>query len=182
PHQGVVAIGGLISFQPLQETLSSVVDEGKVPLVLVLDGITDTRNLGAIARSAYCYGAHALVIPAGNNAAVTEEAIKTSAGALLHLPVCRVASVQEAIDLLHLNGLQIVATTLQGTGPVSAVRLDVPIAFVLGAEDKGVSPYVLQRADHLSRIPMGDRFDSLNVSVAAGILLYEAFQQRQQTV
>lgn len=177
-HQGVVAIAGLISYQPLQEIISQVIDKGEMPLVVLLDGITDTRNLGAIARSALCYGAHALIVPTSNNAAITEEAIKTSAGALEHLPICRTASVEQAIDLLHLNGIQVVATLLHTEQSLSAVDLRVPIALVMGAEDKGVSAFVLKHADHLVRIPMTPNFDSLNVSVAAGILLYETFQQR----
>lgn len=179
-HQGVVAIAGLISYLPLQEVISQVVDTGNAPLIVLLDGITDTRNLGAIARSAYCYGAHALVIPAANNAAITEDALKTSAGALEHLSVCRVASVEQAVDIMHLNGLQIVATALQQSQAIAAADLSVPLCIVMGAEDKGVSSYVLKKADHLVRIPMSENFDSLNVSVAAGIMLYETFKQRNQ--
>jgi len=177
-HQGVVAIAGLIRYQPLQEIISRTVERGEVPLIVLLDGITDTRNLGAIARAAYCYGAHALVIPTANNAAITEEAIKTSAGALEHLDVCRVASVQQAIDILQLNGIQTLASALHATQVISAIDLSVPLAFILGAEDKGVSPYALKKADYLARIPMTGNFDSLNVAVASGILLYEVYQQR----
>ncbi|OJV52209.1 MAG: 23S rRNA (guanosine(2251)-2'-O)-methyltransferase RlmB [Bacteroidetes bacterium 43-16] len=178
-HQGVVAIAGLIKYQPLQGVIDQVVDAGNVPLFVLLDGITDTRNLGAIARSAFSFGAQALIIPSSNNAAVTEEGIKTSAGALEKLPVCRVASVQQAIDTLKLNGIQIVATTLETPREISEVPLNEPIAIVMGAEDTGVSPYVLKTADHLVKIPMSDQFDSLNVSVAAGIMLYQTFIQRK---
>lgn len=177
-HQGVVAIAGLIEYQPLQEIISRVVDKGATPLVVLLDGITDTRNLGAIARSAYCYGAHALVIPASNNAAITEEGIKASAGALEHIPVCRTASVEQAIDVLHQNGLQVAATALQTSMEVHKADLTVPLAIVMGSEDKGVSDFVLKHADLLVRIPMPGNFDSLNVSVAAGILLYEVQRQK----
>lgn len=178
-HQGVVAIAGLIKYQPLQGIIDQVVDAGKVPLFVLLDGITDTRNLGAIARSAYSFGAQAIIIPSSNNAAVTEEGIKTSAGALEKIPVCRVASVQQAIDTLKLNGIQIAATTLETSKDISEAPLDEPIAIVMGAEDTGVSPYVLKTADHLVRIPMSDQFDSLNVSVATGIMLYQTFIQRK---
>jgi 23S rRNA (guanosine2251-2'-O)-methyltransferase len=177
-HQGVVAIVGLVRYQPLQEIISRAVDKGEAPLIVLLDGITDTRNLGAIARAAYCYGAHALVIPSANNAAITEEAVKTSAGALEHLPVCRVASVQQAIDTLQLNGIQTLASTLESETVPGEIDLRVPVALILGSEDKGVSPYVLKKSDHLARIPMAGNFDSLNVAVAAGILLYETFSQR----
>lgn len=177
-HQGVVAIASLVSYQPLQEMISRAVDKGEAPLIVLLDGITDTRNLGAIARAAYCYGAHALVIPGANNAAITEEAVKTSAGALEHLAVCRVASVQQAMDTLQLNGIQTVASTLGSDTLLRNIDLSVPVALILGSEDKGVSAYVLKKSDHLARIPMAGNFDSLNVAVAAGILLYETFSQR----
>lgn len=177
-HQGVVAIGGLIEYQPLQEVISQAVDRGETPLVVLLDGITDTRNLGAIARSAHCYGAHALVVPSSNNAAITEEGIKASAGALEHIPVCRIASVEQAIDILHMNGLQIAATSLQSSSPIQHTDLNIPLAIVMGSEDKGVSEHVLKHADHLVRIPMTGNFDSLNVSVAAGIMLYEVQRQK----
>lgn len=177
-HQGVVAIAGLIEYQPLQEIISQAVDKGETPLVVVLDGVTDTRNLGAIARSAHCYGAHALVVPTSNNAAITEEGIKASAGALEHIPVCRIASVEQAVDLLHLNGIQVVATAVQTSAAIHTADLTVPLAIVMGAEDKGVSDFVLKHADHLVHIPMAGNFDSLNVSVAAGIMLYEVNRQK----
>lgn len=180
-HQGVVAIGGLIEYQPLQEIISQAVDKGETPLIVLLDGITDTRNLGAIARSAHCYGAHALVIPSSNNAAITEEGLKASAGALESIPVCRVASVEQAVDILHLNGIQIVATSLKSSDLITQVDLTIPLALVMGSEDKGVSDFILKRADHLVRIPMADSFDSLNVSVASGIMLYEVQRQKNFT-
>ncbi len=179
-HQGVIAIAGLISYMPLQEVISQVVDQGLSPLMVLLDGITDTRNLGAIARSAHCYGAHALIVPAVNSAAITEEAVKTSAGALEHLPICRVASIEQALEILQLNGIHIVATALQEQQDIAEAPLDGPICIVMGAEDKGVGSEVLKKADHLARIPMAGTFDSLNVSVAAGIMLYETFKQRQR--
>jgi len=177
-HQGVVAIAGLIEYQQLQDIISLAFDKGAVPLIIVADGITDTRNLGAIARTAYCYGAHALVFPTSNSAAITEESIKTSAGALEHLPVCRAASVQQAMDVLKLNGIKCIATALQTSGLISETDLKDPLAIIMGSEDKGVSDYVLKHADQLVHIPMSGNFDSLNVSVAAGIMLYETYRQR----
>ena len=176
-HQGVVAIAGLITFLPLQEVISQVVDQGEMPLLVILDGITDTRNLGAIARSAHCYGATALVIPATNNAAITEEAVKTSAGALESLPICRVATVDEAISTAKLNGIQVIATTLDAKENITTVDFKIPTAIVMGAEDKGVSNMVLKHADALVSIPMSKNFESLNVAVATGVVLYEAFRQ-----
>lgn len=180
-HQGVVAIAGLIRYQPLQEIISQAVDKGESPLIILLDGVTDTRNLGAIARAAYCYGAHALVVPSANNAAITEETVKTSAGSLEHLAVCRVASVQQALDILQLNGIHTLASTLDSAVSITDIDLTHPVALILGSEDKGVSPYVLKKSDHLARIPMPGNFDSLNVAVAAGILLYETFSQRKKS-
>ena len=176
-HQGVVAIAGLITFLPLQEVISQVVDQGEMPLLVILDGITDTRNLGAIARSAHCYGATALVIPATNNAAITEEAVKTSAGALESLPICRVATVDEAISIAKLNGIQVIATTLDAKENITTIDFKIPTAIVMGAEDKGVSNMVLKHADALVNIPMSKNFESLNVAVATGVVLYEAFRQ-----
>lgn len=177
-HQGVIAIAGLLPFQPLQEIISRVVEQGKTPFIIVSDGITDTRNLGALARSAYCYGADALVLPASNNATITEESIKASAGALEHLPVCRVRSVEEAFDILHLNGIATFATALSGTKNIGDSDLTGPLAWILGAEDKGVSNFVLKKSSAILRIPMSNQFDSLNVAVAGGILFYETFKQR----
>lgn len=177
-HQGAIAIAGLLQFQPLQEIISRTVEKGATPFFIVSDGITDTRNLGALARSAYCYGAHALVLPASNNAAITEEAIKASAGALEHLPVCRVRSVEEAYDILHLNGIATFATALSGTRSIGESDLTGPLAWILGSEDKGVSNFVLKKSSAILHIPMSDQFDSLNVAVAGGILFYETFRQR----
>jgi len=177
-HQGIVAIAGLIAYQSLQDVINMVVDRGETPLIIVLDGITDTRNLGAIARAAHCYGAHALVTPVSNSAAVTEEAVKTSAGALETLNVCRVASVEAAFDILKLNGIATVATLLQTETFLHQADLSLPVALILGSEDKGVSNFVRKHADHLVRIPMAGNFDSLNVAVATGIILYEVHRQR----
>ncbi len=176
--QGIVALAALIEFMPLQDIIDDVVAKGDVPLFIVLDGITDTRNLGAIARSAHCFGAHALVIPISNNAAVTEEAVKTSAGALEILPVCKVASIQQAFDTFRLNGIAIAATTVDNADYITKLDFTGPLAIILGSEDKGISNFVAKQADQLIQIPMSDQFDSLNVSVAAGIVCYEIFKQR----
>lgn len=178
-HQGVVAVAGLIEYRDLQDTIDMVIYNEQVPIIVVLDGITDTRNLGAIARSAYCYGAHALVVPISNNAAITEESIKTSAGALEKLPICRVASIQQAIDTIKANDIKTIVTALhKNATPIHEIDFKEPVAIILGSEDKGVSNFVIKTADHLVKIPMSDQFDSLNVSVASGIIFYEAFQQR----
>src|SRR5690606_38977417 len=141
-HQGVIAFAALIPFQPLQEVISQAVDKGEAPFIVMVDGVTDTRNIGAIARSAICYGAHALVIPASGNAAITEDAVKVSAGALEILPVCRVVSVEQAMDVMKLNGIKHIATTLQTDKLLHEAELNVPLCVILGAEDKGVGKFV----------------------------------------
>lgn len=177
-HQGVIAWGSLLQYIDLQAGISHIVDQGKTPLFLLLDGITDVRNVGAIARSALCCGAQAIILPTSHAASLTEEAIKTSAGALRKILLCRVPSVPQAIDILRLNGIQILGTQMRGSVPVYESDLTIPSCVVMGAEDTGISKDVLKRADQLIRIPMAAEFDSLNVSVAAGMVLYEALRQR----
>jgi 23S rRNA (guanosine2251-2'-O)-methyltransferase len=177
-HQGVVAWASLLQYVELQAGISHVVEQGKTPLFLLLDGITDVRNVGAIARSALCCGAQALILPTSHAASLTDEAIKTSAGALRKIMLCRVPSVPQALDILRLNGIQVLGTQMKGSIPVYESDLTIPSAIVMGAEDTGISKDVLKRADQLIRIPMVSGFDSLNVSVAAGMVLYEALRQR----
>lgn len=177
-HQGVIAWTSLLSYVELQEAISHVVEQGEVPLFVLLDGVTDVRNVGAIARSALCCGAQGLILPTSNSASLTEEAIKTSAGALRNILLCRIPSVPQAIDVLRLNGIQVLGTQMQGSVPVFETDLKIPSCIVMGAEDTGISKDVIRRADHLIRIPMAHSFDSLNVSVATGMILYEALRQR----
>jgi 23S rRNA (guanosine2251-2'-O)-methyltransferase len=177
-HQGIVAWTSLLQYIDLQAGISFVVEKGEVPLFLMLDGITDVRNVGAIARSALCCGAQGIILPTSHAASLTEEAIKTSAGALRKILLCRTPSVQQAMDVLRLNGIQILGTQMKGSVPVYESNLTIPSVIVMGAEDTGISKDVLKRADQLIRIPMVTNFDSLNVSVAAGMILYEALRQR----
>lgn len=177
-HQGVVAWTSLLNYIDLQSGISHVVEQGLTPLFILIDGITDVRNIGAIARSALCCGAQGLILPTSNIASLTEEAIKTSAGALRKILLCRTPSVPQALDELRLNGIQVLGTMMKGSIPVYESNLTIPTAIVMGAEDTGISKDVIRRADQHIRIPMADKFDSLNVSVAAGIILYEALRQR----
>ena len=177
-HQGVVAWASLLQYVDLQAGISYVVEQGQVPLFLLLDGITDVRNVGAIARSALCCGAQGIILPTSHAASLTEEAIKTSAGALRKILLCRTPSVQQAMDVFRLNGIQILGTQMKGSIPIYDCDLTIPSVIVMGAEDTGISKDVLKRADQLIRIPMAADFDSLNVSVAAGMILYEALRQR----
>ncbi len=177
-HQGVVAWASLLQYVELQDAISLVVDQGKVPLFVLLDGVTDVRNVGAIARTAWCCGAQGLILPTSSSASLTEEAIKTSAGALHKIMLCRIPSVPQAIDVLRLNGVQVLGTEMKGSVLVFESDLTIPSCIVMGAEDTGISKDVLKRADQLIRIPMANSFDSLNVSVATGMILYEAAKQR----
>jgi 23S rRNA (guanosine2251-2'-O)-methyltransferase len=177
-HQGIVAWTSLLHYVELQEGISHVVDQGLTPLFILLDGVTDVRNVGAIARTALCCGAQGLILPTSSSASLTEEAIKTSAGALRKIMLCRTPSVPQAIDILRLNGIQVLGTQMQGSIPVYEADLTGPSVIVMGAEDTGISKDVIRRADTLIRIPMATNFDSLNVSVAAGMILYEALRQR----
>jgi 23S rRNA (guanosine2251-2'-O)-methyltransferase len=177
-HQGVVAWTSLLQYTDLQAGISFVVEKGETPLFLMLDGITDVRNVGAIARSALCCGAQGIVLPTSHAASLTEEAIKTSAGALRKILLCRTPSVQQAMEVFRLNGIQILGTQMKGSVPVYESDLTIPTVVVMGAEDTGISKDVLRKAGQLIRIPMVNNFDSLNVSVAAGMILYEALRQR----
>lgn len=177
-HQGVVAWTSLLQYVDLQNAISHVVEQGQTPLFIMLDGVTDVRNVGAIARSALCCGAHGLILPTSSSASLTEEAIKTSAGALRKIMLCRTPSVPQAIDVLRLNGIQVLGTQMLGSIPVYESDMTGPSCVVMGAEDTGISKDVIKRAEQLIRIPMANDFDSLNVSVAAGMILYEAMRQR----
>jgi 23S rRNA (guanosine2251-2'-O)-methyltransferase len=177
-HQGVVAYTSLLDYVDLQSAIDSVVDKGETPLFILLDGVTDVRNVGAIARTALCCGAQGLILPTSQSASLTEDAIKTSAGALKKILLCRIPSVQQAIDVLRLNGIQVLGTQMKGSIPVYEANLVIPSCIVMGAEDTGISKDVIKRAEQLIRIPMAAQFDSLNVSVAAGMIMYEALRQR----
>ncbi len=177
-HQGVIAFVSAISYANLEDTLMTVFENGKVPLVLVLDGITDIRNMGAIARSAECAGVDIIVIPEKGGAPINADAVKTSAGALYNIPVARVKNLYRAIDYLKDAGLKIIAATEKTNSNYTEVDFNCPAAIVLGAEDTGVSESILNKADDKAKIPIMGNISSLNVSVAAGILVYEAVRQR----
>ncbi|WP_344977946.1 23S rRNA (guanosine(2251)-2'-O)-methyltransferase RlmB [Compostibacter hankyongensis] len=179
-HQGCIAIGGLVRYLDLQDVISHVVEQGKVPLFLLLDAITDVRNIGAIARSAVCCGAQALILPDKGVAPLNEEAVKSSAGAFAKIAVCRVDSLLKAVDLLHLNGISVAASEMKADAPLHKCDLRMPVAVIMGSEDKGVHPSLLKATDIVFKIPMAGDFESFNVSVAAGIILYEAMKQRME--
>lgn len=177
-HQGAVAFISPVDYYDLENVVSALYEEGKAPLIIVLDGITDTRNFGAIARTADCAGASAIVIPDHGSVSITPEAIKTSAGALFHIPVCRCRNLLDSVRLLKAMGVRIVAASEKATSDYTRVDMKAPTAIIMGAEDTGISPSLLRDCDDMVSIPMRGNIESLNVSVAAGILIYEAVRQR----
>ena len=177
-HQGVVAILSAITFASLDNVVPELYEKGETPLVVILDGITDVRNFGAIARTCECAGVNAIVISERNSAGVNGDAVKTSAGALLHIPVCREKSALNAVKYLKDSGFQIVGATEKGAVNYTKIDYTVPTAIVMGAEDVGISVDILKICDSYAAIPQFGHISSLNVSVAAGILIYEAVRQR----
>ena len=176
--KGCIAVKSKIKYQNLQDVISFVVENGEIPLILMLDGITDIRNIGALARTAYCCGVHAIVIPEKGVGALGEDAITTSAGALENIAVCRVKTLQNAIDEMHLNGIKVFASEMTATENVFDINFKEPSAIIMGSEDKGIHPSLYKLCDAKFKIPMKRDFESLNVSVAAGMILYEAMKQR----
>ncbi len=177
-HEGCVAQIAKVQYQNLQNVISLVIENGEVPLFLILDGITDIRNIGGIARTAYCTGVHAIIIPEKGVGALNEDAITTSAGALEKMAVCRVNSLMKAVDELHLNGIKVFASEMKAAKTIAEVDLTEPCAIVMGSEDNGIYPALMKICDEKIKIPMKGDFESLNVSVATGIILYEAMKQR----
>lgn len=177
-HEGCVAVISKILYQDLQQLISWIVEKGDVPLFIILDGITDVRNIGGIARTAYCTGVHAIIIPDKGVGALNEDAILTSAGALEKIPVCRVNSLMKTVDELHLNGIKVFASEMTASKNVFEMELHEPVAIIMGSEEKGIYPALLKVCDEKFKIPMTGEFDSLNVSVATGMILYEAMKQR----
>ncbi len=177
-HQGVLAWLSLIEFQNIENLLPMIFEKGEDPLIIALDGVSDVRNFGAIVRSADCLGAHGIVIPEKGSARITADAIKTSAGALHSFPVCREKSLVRSVEYLKQSGLKVIAATEKSGLAISMAPLRGPVVIILGAEDKGISRELLALADQSVKIPMTGNIASLNVSVAAGILLYETARQR----
>jgi 23S rRNA (guanosine2251-2'-O)-methyltransferase len=178
-HQGVVGVLAVIRYHQLEEVLSELEAQAEVPLLLLLDGITDVRNFGAICRTAWCMGVQAVVVPQSGAALVNEEAMKAAAGALARLPVCRVRSLFSTVELLQQSDIQVVATDLgKRSKPLMEVDFTKPTALLMGSEGTGVHPKLVKMSDEVIIIPQGRPFDSLNVGVATGIVLYETRRQR----
>jgi len=180
-HQGIYALATQINYLVLPQLIDNLKAGGKNPVILLLDGVQDVRNLGAIARSAEVFGVNALVIPSKKMAALNEVAIKTSAGALLHLPTSRVKNLQLALDYLGANGFIALGAEAEGGDVLADIDLNQPLALIIGAEGKGIDRHLKIYCDHLFSIPQVGKIQSLNVSVAAGIILYEIFKLRKQS-
>ena len=178
-HQGVVAFVSRISYTQPEDLVPFIFDSGRMPLLLILDGITDVRNMGAAARTAECAGADGLFLPAYGSAQINEDAIRASAGALLRLPVCRVPALPALISYLKESGIGVLGATEKAGKPYYNVDMRTPLALVMGSEEKGISQEVLRQCDQLVKIPMMGDIASLNVSVAAGVILFEAARQRK---
>jgi len=177
-HEGCIAQIAKVQYQDLQDVISWITESGEAPLLLMLDGITDIRNIGGIARTALCTGVHAIIIPDKGVGALNEDAMLTSAGALEKIAVCRVNSLMKAVDDLHLNGIKVYATDMKASKMISEINFSEPCAIIMGSEEKGIYPALLKTADDKIKIPMKGDFESLNVSVATGMILYEAMKQR----
>lgn len=177
-HQGVIAMISPVTYHKLENLLPSLYEEGRTPFIVLLDGLTDTRNFGAIGRTCDCAGVDGIVIPERNSVSVTPDAVKTSAGGLFYVPVCRERDVISAVRFLKESGVKVVAASEKGAQDYTELDMTVPVAIVMGSEDVGISQEVLRLCDEIATIPMLGNIGSLNVSVAAGVLIYDVVRQR----
>ncbi|MFA6924441.1 MAG: 23S rRNA (guanosine(2251)-2'-O)-methyltransferase RlmB [Bacteroidales bacterium] len=177
-HQGVVCFISSIEYQKIEDIIPLLFENGEVPLIMMLDRITDVRNFGAISRTAECAGVHAIIIPVKGSAQINEVAIKTSAGALNKIPVCRTIKTEETITFLKNSGLQIVSCTEKTEKLFYDIDYTLPSLIIIGSEEDGISKSILDKSDEIVRIPLKGEIESLNVSVAAGIVLFEVVKQR----
>ncbi len=177
-HQGVVCQLAAVTFTPLQTLIDHAYHQGREPFFILLDRITDVRNFGAIARSAECAGLDGIIVGEKGNAPITGDAMKTSAGALSHIPVCRERDLKKTIQQLKDNGMTVVACTEKSDQPIYNIDLNKPVVLLIGSEEDGVSPEFLKLADQLAAIPQRGKISSLNASVAAGIAIFEVLRQK----
>jgi 23S rRNA (guanosine2251-2'-O)-methyltransferase len=177
-HQGIIAMISELEYTELEKLVPFLFDQGKLPVLVMLDSITDVRNLGALARSAECAGVDALIVPAKGSAQINADAIKTSAGALNKIPVCRVNTLTDTGKYLRESGFQLIAATEKAGEIIYNADFSRPSAIILGAEDTGIDPKLLKMADMLVRIPLFGSIQSLNVSVAASVIFFEVVRQR----
>lgn len=177
-HQGAIAFISAISYSSVDLMVSTAYEKGDMPFIVILDRVTDVRNFGAIARTAECAGANGIIIPSKGGARIGADAVKTSAGALNHIPIARVDNLKEEIISLKDQGLYVVACTEKADTSLYDLDLNCPLALIMGSEEDGVSPAYLKLADGKGSLPLKGRIESLNVSVATGIALFEALRQR----
>lgn len=177
-HQGVVATISPIGFHDLETLVSAVTESGKMPLFLILDQISDARNFGAIIRTAECTGVDGIIVQKAGSAPVNGDTVKTSAGAIFNVPICKVEHIKDAIFFLQGSGIKTVAATEKTDAAIYDVALNEPLAIIMGSEDRGINPSVLKIVDDKAKLPMFGTIGSLNVSVACGAFLYEALRQR----
>lgn len=177
-HQGVIAFISPIDFYNINNIIPELYENGETPLILILDRITDIRNFGAICRTAECAGVDAIVVPEQNTAAINSDAIKTSAGALYNIKICKTWNLKILLQFLHDSGIQVIACTEKTNNNISNINYTIPTAIIMGSEEDGISSEFLKLVDKKGKIPMYGKINSLNVSVATGIILYEVMRQR----
>ncbi len=178
-HQGIYALVSEMKYWELTEMIRTLQSEHANPVILMLDGVQDVRNLGAIARSAEVFGAHGIILPSKRSAPINEVAIKTSAGALLHLKIARVKNLQDALGTIGAEGIAVIGADAQADHGLDDINLHQPLVILLGAEGRGIDRHLKIYCDHTFAIPQVGKVASLNVSVANGIILYEIFKQRK---
>ena len=179
-HQGVVAQISPVDFHDFEALVEKVLEKEELPLFLLLDQVSDVRNFGAIIRTAECCGVHGIIVPKTGSAPITEDTIKTSAGAAFKVPIAKVDHLKDAIYYLKSSGISMVAASEKTEEDIYGVDFDKPTAIIMGSEDKGISPSILQIVDHSAKLPLLGSIGSLNVSVACGVFLYEAVRQRRK--
>jgi 23S rRNA (guanosine2251-2'-O)-methyltransferase len=177
-HQGVIAFLSAVEYSQIEDVLPEIFSKGEVPLLVMLDRITDVRNFGAIARTCECAGVHCLIVPSRGSAQINSDAIKTSAGALHKITVCRENNLKSTIDFLQNSGVQVIACTEKGAEKLYNADFTIPTVIIMGSEESGISGEYLRKADKRVKIPMSGSIGSLNVSVATAIIIYEAVRQR----
>ena len=177
-HQGVICLLSSVSYASLDNLIDRAYREGREPFLLILDRVTDVRNFGAIARTAECAGVDGIVIGDKGNAPITSDAMKTSAGALNHLPVCRENDLKKTLKFLRENGIKVIACTEKAEKTIYDIESSGPVALIMGSEEDGIADILLREADELARIPMKGKIGSLNVSVATGVAVYEIIRKR----
>ncbi|MFL1895739.1 23S rRNA (guanosine(2251)-2'-O)-methyltransferase RlmB [Aquimarina sp. 2-A2] len=177
-HQGVVALTSPIVFADLENLVMNVIESGETPLFLILDQLSDVRNFGAIIRTAECTGVHGIIIQKKGGAPVSADTVKTSAGAIFKMPICKVDHIKDAVFYMQGSGIQVVAATEKTEQTIYQADLTLPTAIIMGSEGKGVTSSLLKMVDQKAKLPMFGSIGSLNVSVACGAFLYEAIRQR----